>query len=80
MRELIDQFRAARIREEMLLSRCRDCGYTAGACRCGMPRSAMRDRRYSSVNGNVRDVNFEVRAPRWQGRPGVRWRDELDWD
>jgi len=85
MRELRDQFRAARLREELLPSRCGDCGYTAGACRCGVPRSAIRERRHSSVNGNVRfdgprDVNFEVRAPRWEGRQAVRWRDEMDGD
>jgi hypothetical protein len=90
MRELREQFRAtrareeiaARIREEMDVRprRCADCGYgyTAGACRCGVPRSAMRPgwdsgRRYS------RETDFEARSPRPR-RASVRWVDEVDWD
>lgn len=90
MRELREQFRAARIREEttarvreemeMRPRRWRecDCGHARGdGCRCDWGRSARRERRYSS------DVDFEVRPPRWEGRPrrgSVRWVDEVDWD
>jgi hypothetical protein len=42
MRELRDQFRSSRIREEMLPRRCDGCGCTAVACQCGVLRSAMR--------------------------------------
>ena len=55
VRELRNQFRAQRIRDEVLPRRCPDCGYTAIRCQCEELRRVMRrgddGRRRRSLTG-----------------------------
>lgn len=93
MRELREQFRAVRLREE-IAARVREevearprrgsgceCGYTGAACRCGTGRLRSAMRGTGEGRGYWRELDFESRPPRpRRGSGSVRWVDEVDWD